>query len=151
MKGGNLHVCASSDETGAVPLCFYKITRLYFPWLKYYLSSPLKEASRISQHSLLVQVKKALPAIPSLDFGLGLEAPNFTFLLLFWGTFFVLHMIMINTWQKYLLNVSTHSGDYMVSSPFPNLNSSHLVFIFFLPLKLVLFFFSKACFRHSSF
>lgn len=62
-------MCAFSDETGAVPLCFYKITRLYFPWLKYYLSSPLKETSRVPKHSLLVQVKKALLAIPSLDFG----------------------------------------------------------------------------------
>lgn len=151
MKGGNLHVCAFSDETGAVPLCFYKITRLYFPWLKYYLSSPLKETSSISKHSLLVQVKKALPAIPSMDLGLGLEALNFTFLLLFWWILFVLHMITINIWQKYLLNVSMHTDDYMVSSPFPNLNSFHLVLIFFLPLKLVLFFFSKACFRHLSF
>lgn len=98
MKGGNLHVCAFSDETGAVPLCFYKITRLYFPWLKYYLSSPLKETSGISKLPLLVQVKKTLLAIPSLDFGLGLEALNFTFLLLFWGIFFVFHMIIINIW-----------------------------------------------------
>ena len=104
-------MCAFSDETGAVPLCFYKITRLYFSWLKYYLSSRLKETSSISKHSLLVQVRKALPAIPSLDFGLGLEALNFTFLLLFWGIFFVLHMIVINIWQKYLLNVSMHTGD----------------------------------------
>lgn len=143
-------MCASSDETGAVPLCFNKIARLYFPWLKYYLSSPLKETSRLSKHSFLVQVKKALLTIPSLDFGLGLEALNFTFLLLFGELFFFLHMIMINTWQKYLLNVSTHTGDYMISY-FPNLNSFHLVLIFFLPLKLVLFFFSKAYFRHLSF
>ena len=89
-------MCAFSDETGAVPLCFYKITRLYFPWLKSYLSSPLKEPSSVSKHCLLVQVKKALPAIPSLDSGLALEALNFRFLLLFRGIFFVSHMIMIN-------------------------------------------------------
>lgn len=50
MKGGNLHVCAFSEETGAVPLCFHKITRLYFPWLQYYLSSSLKETSITSQY-----------------------------------------------------------------------------------------------------
>lgn len=57
-------MCASSEETGAVPLCFHKITRFYFPWLQYYLSS--SQASHLS--ILLVQVKKALPAIPSLNF-----------------------------------------------------------------------------------
>lgn len=80
---------------------------------------------------------------------LGLEAPNLTLLLLFGGIFFVLHMIMV--WQKDLPNVSVHTAGYMVPSPFPNLNSSHLALIFFLPLKLVLFFFTKACFRHLSF
>lgn len=83
-------MCAFSDETGAVPLCFYKLTRLYFPGLKYYLSSSLKETSSISKQSLLVQVKKALPAIPSLDLGLSLEALNFAFLLLCGGRFFCL-------------------------------------------------------------
>lgn len=142
-------MCAFSAETGAVPLCFHKITRLYFPWLKYYLSSSLKETSSVSQHPVSGQVKKALPASISLHAELGLEAPNLTFLLLFGGILFVLHMVMI--WQKDLPNVSVRTADDMVPSPFPNSNSSHLVLIFFLPLKLVLFFFTKACFRHLSF
>lgn len=43
-------MCAFSEETGAVPLCFHKITRFYFPWLQYYLSSSLKETSITSQY-----------------------------------------------------------------------------------------------------
>lgn len=83
MEAGNLRVCAFSDETGATPLCFYKISRLYFPWLKYYLSSPLKETSWMPKDSLLGQVKKALPLVPSLNFRLDLVALNLTFVLLF--------------------------------------------------------------------